>query len=177
MALAPFFGGGSGRGGRSWDPFSAIFDPFEGLSSVLDTPPAYTADQRAIANTDVDWIETNNAHVFRVDLPGVQKSDVDVRVEDHTLAISAERKREEREEGDQYHRVERVRARFLRRFRLPDNVDTDNIQAQLENGVLTVTVPKKQQQTSDIKRVDVGEGKGQQQQAIGTATDFGAAGA
>ena len=62
--------------------------------------------------------------------------------EGHVLQISGERKKEETESTDRWHRVERAQGSFLRRFRLPDNARVDDVKAAMENGVLTVTVPK-----------------------------------
>ena len=60
------------------------------------------------------------------------------------LQISGERKKEETTSGDKWHRVERAQGAFLRRFRLPENAKVEEVQAAMENGVLTVTVPKVQ---------------------------------
>ena len=74
---------------------------------------------------------------------GLAKEDVKVQVEDgRVLQISGERKEEEFSSSDRWHRVERAQGSFLRRFRLPDNAKVEEVKAAMENGVLTVTVPK-----------------------------------
>jgi len=91
----------------------------------------------------VDWKETPEAHVFKADLPGMKKEEVKVEIEDdRVLQISRERSLEKEDKNDQWHRVERSSGKFMRRFRLPENAKMDQVKAAMENGVLTVTVPK-----------------------------------
>jgi HSP20 family protein len=74
---------------------------------------------------------------------GLEKDDVKVTlVGDRTLEISGERTREEEKNTDTWHRVERSHGKFLRRFRLPENANVEAINAKVQNGVLTVTIPK-----------------------------------
>ncbi|CAM6046901.1 unnamed protein product [Sphagnum compactum] len=137
--------GKRGRGGG--DLWEMSMDPFDiSLRSVLDddTPARWrTRDTRAILNTNVDWLETPEAHIFKVDLPGVAKNEIEVTIEDNrTLCISGERATEEVKEGDNWHVVECARGHFVRRFRLPKNADLERITAEVKNGVLTIIVPK-----------------------------------
>jgi len=144
MALAPFILGGS----DIFDPFNFDSFLFGGRSSGggKDDRSSYARDVVAVANTQVDWKETPEAHIFKANLPGLSKEDVKVQVEDgHVLQICGERKKEEtKSEGDKWHRVERAQGSFLRRFRLPENAKVEEVKATMENGVLTVTVPKAQ---------------------------------
>lgn len=74
---------------------------------------------------------------------GLKKEELKIELVDNgTLRISGERHKEDVQETDQWHRVERSSGRFMRQFRLPDNVNADGISAKLENGVLTVNAPK-----------------------------------
>ena len=74
---------------------------------------------------------------------GLSKQEVKVQVDErHVLQISGERKKEEPSPSDRWHRVERPQGSFLRRFKLPKNTKVDDVKAAMENGVLTVTVPK-----------------------------------
>jgi HSP20 family protein len=92
----------------------------------------------------VDIYETENELVLRADLPDVDQKDIDVRVEDQTLTLAGERRFEQQDGGKGYHRIERNYGRFVRSFAVPNTFDVENIQAELRNGVLTVTLPKKE---------------------------------
>lgn len=92
----------------------------------------------------VDIYETDNELVFKADLPEVELKDIDVRVENQTLTIAGERKFEQKKETNGFHRIERSYGNFVRSFAVPNSFDTDHINAEFHNGVLTVTLPKKE---------------------------------
>ncbi|HXB73349.1 MAG TPA: Hsp20/alpha crystallin family protein [Candidatus Acidoferrales bacterium] len=92
----------------------------------------------------VDIYETENELVLKADLPDVELKDIDVRVENQTLTIAGERKFETRDSGKGYHRLERSYGRFTRSFAVPNAFDTENIAADYKNGVLSVSLPKKE---------------------------------
>ncbi|URE37848.1 hypothetical protein MUK42_03403 [Musa troglodytarum] len=114
-------------------------------------------DATALARTNVDWRETENSHIFTAEIPGVRKEEVKVEVEEgNVLRISGERTKAEEDVGDTWHRVERRRGRFMRRFRLPDNANMDEIKCSLENGVLTAAVPKRGQRLArNVRAIDI----------------------
>jgi len=90
----------------------------------------------------VDLSETEDAYHIHLDLPGVQKEDVDINLQDGTLTIRGERKEEQRAEGSNSVRVERSFGQFFRSFALPQTIQQEGIQASFDNGVLSVEVPK-----------------------------------
>jgi HSP20 family protein len=92
----------------------------------------------------VDIYETENELVLKADLPDIDLKDLNVRVENQTLTISGERKFEKKESGKGYHRIERSYGNFTRSFSVPNTFDTENIGASLKNGVLSVTLPKRE---------------------------------
>ena len=92
----------------------------------------------------VDIYETENELVLKADLPDVDLKDIDVRVENQTLTISGERKFEKQDTTKGYHRIERNYGTFVRSFSLPNTFDTEHIGAEFKNGVLSVTLPKKE---------------------------------
>eukprot|EP00252_Welwitschia_mirabilis_P007562 TRINITY_DN1903_c0_g1_i1.p1 TRINITY_DN1903_c0_g1~~TRINITY_DN1903_c0_g1_i1.p1 ORF type:complete len:154 (-),score=19.61 TRINITY_DN1903_c0_g1_i1:185-646(-) len=151
MSLIPSFFGGRPS---SFDPFPLdVWDPFQTFSSSF---PRGSSDAVAAANTQIDWKETPNAHIFKADLPGLKKDEIKIEIEDgRVLQISGERKRENEEKNDQWHRVERSHGKFMRRFRLPENAKIDEVKAAMENGVLTVTVPKQPQPQPDVKQIQI----------------------
>jgi len=157
MSLIPSFFGG--KRSNVFDPFSLdVWDPFEGfpLSATLANLTSSGDESSAMANTRVDWKETPQAHVFSVDLPGLKKEEVKVEVEDGKVPqISGERSREKEEKDDRWHRVERSSGKFMRRFRLPENAKIDQVKAGMENGVLTVTVPKEEEKKPQVKSVEI----------------------
>ncbi|KAK9273125.1 hypothetical protein L1049_017932 [Liquidambar formosana] len=103
----------------------------------------YVRDAKAMAATPADVKEYPNAYVFIVDMPGLKSGDIKVQVEDdNVLVISGERKREEEKEGAKYVRMERRIGKFMRKFVLPENANTDKISAVCQDGVLAVTVEK-----------------------------------
>ncbi len=92
----------------------------------------------------VDVYETENELVLKADLPDVDLKDIDVRVENQTLTIAGQRKFEKQDSGNGYHRIERNYGNFTRSFAVPNTFDTENVGAAYKNGVLTVTLPKKE---------------------------------
>ncbi|KAI3458634.1 hypothetical protein Pfo_015297 [Paulownia fortunei] len=157
MALIPSFF--SGRRSNVFDPFSLdLWDPFEGFpfSTTVANLPTSARETSAVANTRIDWRETPEAHVFKADLPGLKKEEVKVEVEDgRILQISGERSKEQEEKTDTWHRVERSSGKFLRRFRLPENAKMDQVKATMDNGVLTVVVPKAEEKKPEVKAIDI----------------------
>ncbi|KAK8941370.1 18.1 kDa class I heat shock protein [Platanthera zijinensis] len=112
--------------------------------------------RRRLRQHPIDWKETPEAHVFKADLPGLKKEEVKVEVEEGgVLQISGERKRESEEKNDRWHRVERSSGKFLLRFRLPENVTVDQVKASMENGVLTVLVPKEGVKKPEVKSIKI----------------------
>ncbi|TKY58019.1 17.9 kDa class II heat shock protein [Spatholobus suberectus] len=104
---------------------------------------SYVQDAKAMAATPADVKECPNSYVFEIDMPGVKSGDIKVQVEDdNVLLISGERKREEEKEGSKYLRMERRVGKFMRKFVLPANANTDAISAVCQDGVLSVTVQK-----------------------------------
>ncbi|GAA0139501.1 chaperone [Lithospermum erythrorhizon] len=153
MSLIPSVFGG--RKSNVFDPFSMdIWDPFSSFSSTsLSTTPNETS---AFANARIDWKETPEAHMFKADLPGLKKEEVKVEVEEgRVLQLSGERSREHEEKNDKWHRMERSSGKFVRRFRLPEDAKIDQIKANMENGVLTVTVPKEEMKKPQVKAIDI----------------------
>lgn len=113
------------------------WDPFSELAPMMGQQPG----QGVLATFDVK--ETPEAYVFRADLPGFSEKDLELAAAGNRLTVSGTR-RDEREEtaGDTYYVAERRFGAFSRTFTLPQGVDLEHINAELKQGVLTVTVPR-----------------------------------
>jgi HSP20 family protein len=131
------------------------FDPFRELATMQDRinrifGDAYTRrydddlTQRGEWSPAVDIYE--NAHqeiVLKAELPGIAREDIDLRVENNTLTLRGERKRDTEVKQEQYHRVERAYGAFSRSFSLPSRIDTEKVRAEFKDGVLAITLPVK----------------------------------
>jgi Molecular chaperone (small heat shock protein) len=92
----------------------------------------------------VDILETEDELVLKADVPEVELDDIDIRLENGTLTLKGERKFEKNEQHKGYHRIERSYGSFVRYFTLPESIDPERVRADYKNGVLTVTLPKKE---------------------------------
>ncbi len=127
----------------------ATYDPFRNFRSLqseinrlFDRDMEESTGQMTAWAMRVDIREDENQIVIQADVPGMKQEDIHVNVDNGQLTISGERKFEDAENKDSYHRVERSYGRFSRTFQLPNTTDTGNISASYTNGVLVVTLPK-----------------------------------
>lgn len=122
------------------------FDPLANLRLFEDAFTRFLSEPTSNRpwTPAVDIYETENELVLKADLPEVSQKDIDVRVENQTLTIAGERKFEKEEAKKGFHRIERSYGNFVRSFAVPSTFDTDQISAAFHNGVLTVTLPKKE---------------------------------
>jgi HSP20 family protein len=111
-----------------------MFDRFRG-GSVDDGTTSIWAPS-------VDIIERENDFHIKVELPGVKKEDVKITMKNNTLTVRGEKKLEQEKNGEKYHRIERSYGMFQRSFTLPTSVLSDKIEAEYDNGVLSISIPK-----------------------------------
>ncbi len=104
----------------------------------------------------VDIFETENELVVKADLPDVNPQDLDIRVENNVLTIRGERKFENEVNEDNYLRIERSYGSFSRSFSLASSVNADAINADYQNGVLTLSIPKREEAKPKQIKVNVG---------------------
>jgi len=129
-----------------WNPVRSLDNIQDEVSRVFDS----FFDARAYAgrsadrgwDPDVDIVEDKDKVLVKIDLPGIEKDDIKVSVEENILTIKGERKDEKEEQDKSYHRVERVYGSFCRSFSLPSMVDAQSIKANYKNGVLSIDLPK-----------------------------------
>jgi HSP20 family protein len=137
---------------RSWDPWQAMRDAFRDPFGAM-TP--YTQEQ--IWTPSFEVRETNDAFVFKADLPGVKENDIDIELNGNRLTLSGKREQEhEEKEGETVFVYERTYGSFYRAFTLPDNVDTEHVAVDFKDGVLKLVVPKKA--GPQPKKIQVGKG-------------------
>lgn len=139
---------------RRWDPFEEM----DRLTSRFLGGNEPQAGQMMAPAVDV--FEDEDRLELKAELPGVKPEDVSIDVNDNVLTLSGERRLDREEEREGYRRIERSYGRFTRSFTLPRYVDQDNIRAEMREGILCLTLPKREQARG--RRIDVqqmGEGE------------------
>ena len=128
-----------------WNPFREVvflqsrLNPlFGGLSTETENPLTTASFTPA-----VDVYEDDKKVVLKLEVPGIEEKDLDASVENHTLTVKGERKFEKEEKKENFHRIERRYGSFYRAFTLPSTVDTENVAAKYEAGVLKIELNKK----------------------------------
>jgi HSP20 family protein len=128
----------------SWDPFAEMMPSTTGESMVFS--PRFEVK------------ESGDAYVFKADLPGVDEKALDISLTGNRLTVSGRREAEERLENDRFYAYERSYGTFSRSFTLPDGADVEHAEADLKNGVLTITLPKRpEHQPRKISLKGIGE--------------------
>src|SRR5579864_606206 len=107
----------------------------------------------------VDIYEDENSITLKVEVPGMNEKDLDIKLENSTLTVSGERKFEQEQKEENFHRIERRYGSFSRSFTLPNTVDAENVQASYENGVLNIKLAKRAEAKPKQIKVSVGSGK------------------
>ncbi len=159
------------------------YDPFRDLRSLQDevnrlfsTNLARSFGDEGIArgawNPSVDIFENKDQIVLEAELPGMNREDFELTIENNVITLRGERRFEKKDESDNYHRVERSYGSFTRSFTLPQTVSAESAVAEYKNGVLRVTLPKREEVKA--RRIEIqgegAEGKGQQKSIDTTAT-------
>jgi len=134
-----------------WRPFDDLMNVQEEMSRFFedffgDRLPAKQHDDKRSWIPRVDISETDAAIVVKADVPGMNKEDIKVSLSENVLTISGEKRVERKEEKENFHRLERVFGSFERKFYIPNTVDAVAISAKYDNGVLMVSLPKKEEQ-------------------------------
>ena len=125
---------------------SLTHDPFQHLRLFDDAVTRMMNEPRTARpwSPAVDIFETENELVLKADLPDINPEEIDVQVENQTLTVKGNRKFEQQSGKGGYHRIERSYGSFVRTFAVPSTVDTQNVVAGYNNGVLTITLHKKE---------------------------------
>lgn len=148
MALRPYFG-------------RSFFDEMENLverafdrrfSNELMESPFRSGTS---SGCPMDLIEKPDGYEVKADAPGMETSDIRIEVKENRMTINGERTEEKKEETGGFTRYERQQQSFARTVKLPTDADVENIQASLNRGVLSVSIPKKEHIETDVKRIEV----------------------
>jgi HSP20 family protein len=129
-----------------YTPFADVDDFPTGLRLFQDSVNRLFSDQTGTRpwSPAVDIFETDNELVLKADVPGVDQKDIDIQLENGTLTLKGERKFANEERGKGFHRLERSYGSFVRYLTVPETIDPEHVRADFNNGVLTVTLPKKE---------------------------------
>jgi len=132
-----------------WEPLKDFVTLQDRMNQFLsDTVNTYeTENGRPVQDwvPAVDIFEDADAIQLHAELPGMEMKEIEVKVANNTLEIKGEKKIEKQDKKENYHRVERVFGRFARSFRLPGTVNQEKIRAKYDRGILTITLPKREE--------------------------------
>ena len=133
----------------------SIFDDMNKMMNTVFNNDIYTPSISESWIPAVDINEDNDSFILTADIPGLNKSDIDISVENNTLKLSGAREHKKTEEGTEYHYQERNHGKFYRSFKLPLTVDEENISAAFKNGILTVILPKTEEAQPKLRSIKV----------------------
>jgi HSP20 family protein len=141
-----------------WDPFREFSSLQERINHLFRE--SATGHDEALTTSNfappVDVYEDEHNVTLKIEVPGIDEKDLDIQVENNTLTVRGERKFEKEEKEENYRRVERQYGSFTRTFTLPTTVDSENINADYDKGVLEITLAKKAEAKPKQIKVNVG---------------------
>ncbi len=140
-----------------WEPFRGVTSLQEQVNRLFNDAFERQGEESSLTAwaPAVDIYETEHELVVKADLPDVDPKDLDIRVENNVLTIRGERKFEKKVNEENYLRVERAYGSFARSFTLANSANSDAIKADYQNGVLTLTIPKREEAKPKQIKVNV----------------------
>ncbi|HEX9112100.1 MAG TPA: Hsp20/alpha crystallin family protein [Terriglobales bacterium] len=146
-----------------WDPFREFVTLQDRMNRLVRDSFGNEGREEALTTTTfappVDVYEDEHNVTLKIEVPGIEEKDIDVRIENNTLTVHGERKFEKEEKEENYRRVERQYGSFTRTFTLPNTVDQESVQADYEKGVLKIKLAKKAEAKPKQIKVNVGSQK------------------
>ena len=145
-----------------WDPFREFATLQDRMSRLFQDVPAQREELMSGGTfiPPVDIYEDENKLTLKLEVPGIEEKDLDVRLENNTLTVRGERKFEQEEKEENFHRIERRYGAFSRSFTLPNTVDAENVRANYENGILRLELLKRAEAKPKQIKVSVGGSQG-----------------
>ena len=140
-------------------PFEDVAGLQKRLNSIFNDFAGAAEGSNAGFTPAVDVYEDADKLVLKLEIPGVKQEDLDIRLENQTLVIKGERKFEQTEKAENFHRIERRFGSFVRSFTLPQTVNAEGVTAFSDAGVLTIALPKKAEAQPKQIKVQVGGSK------------------
>jgi len=142
-----------------WDPFRELSTLQNRVNSLFQDYSHTGQDELTTASfvPAVDVYEDEHKVTLKLEIPGVNPDDVDLRLENNTLTVRGERKFEKEEKEENFHRIERRYGTFYRSFSLPSAVDTENVQASYNAGILKLELNKKPEAQPKQIKVNFGQ--------------------
>jgi HSP20 family protein len=133
-----------------WDPFKDLLSLQDRMNrlfdeSVRNVKPGDEALSSAIWSPAVDIYETDDEVVVKAELPEVDQKDIDIQVENNTITLRGERKFNKETKKENFHRIERAYGSFSRSFTLPGVIDQEKIRADYKDGILKISMPKREE--------------------------------
>ena len=142
-----------------WDPFRDLMAIQDRMNRLFQETLARQRGQEELEvgqwSPAVDIFETGDRIVVRADLPGLEQSEIEIRVDDNTLTLRGDRRPSSEVKPEDFHRAERPHGPFMRSFSLPQNIDQAAIKAAHRNGVLEVVLPRKPEAKASSIKVEV----------------------
>lgn len=145
-----------------WDPFREMSTLQERMNRLFnDQFGAITHDEALTGNfiPPVDVYEDENSIQVRLEVPGIDEKDIDIRLENNVLTVRGERKFEKDEKEENFHLVERRYGAFTRSFTLPTTVNSEDVQADYDKGVLKIRLPKRAEAKPKQIKVNINSNK------------------
>ncbi|HJX01331.1 MAG TPA: Hsp20/alpha crystallin family protein [Terriglobales bacterium] len=145
-----------------WDPFREFSTLQDRMNRLFRDSYGDGREEALTTSTfapPVDVYEDEHNVVLKIEVPGIDEKDIDVRIENNTLTVHGERKFEKEEKEENFRRVERQYGSFTRSFTLPNTVDAEHVQAHYDKGILKVQLAKKAEAKPKQIKVNVGSEK------------------
>jgi HSP20 family protein len=155
-----------------WEPFLEFTTLQDRMNRLFRDSFGPEADQSLATSSfapPVDVYEDEHNITLKIEVPGIDEKDIDVRVENNTLTVHGERKFEKEEKEENFRRVERQYGSFTRSFTLPTTVDADKVSANYDKGILKVSLAKKAEAKPKQIKVNVGSDKTLESKSVGKA--------